>query len=469
MRWLKAMLWGILLVVTEPVIGSGTVPEQPQDYATGVMLKSPDSGFISPWYQVRLPSDIYQHTAWPDLRDVRVFNRQGEAVPFALGAQKTAPVTPKMLPLRLFPLNISPVEEASKVSDNERSYVLRAKDGLEVYLDSDKVKEKGQCYLLALPAEMAENDRFSLAQLRLNWTTPAGNWQGNASVYYSRDLRRWDRGTEGAPLMDLTHGSDRLKIDTIGINLGLSSHGNRYLLLIVDSKSPALALQSVSAIERWPTLAQEYIALTAEGSQFSDSEAVWRWAQPQPLTSLKIELYNEGLLPVELAWRSSETGVWQPLTSTMLYHLAGKHSDDINLSGQLVEAIKMKTINAHLPDILPEITGSRARYQLVFNTQGKGPYMLAWGNRGAQKTDIRLDTLIPASLRVEQNANGLPVAVIGEPVSLGGDSRLTAISAVESDNRQKTWLVWGVLIVGVAALLLMAWKIWCDVKKEGGA
>ncbi|SQB21689.1 Uncharacterised protein [Citrobacter koseri] len=73
-----------------------------------------------------------------------------------------------------------------------------------------------------------------------------------------------------------------------------------------------------------------------------------------------------------------------------------KRSEDILLSGQQVEAIRMTTINARLPETLPALSGARDSYQLVFNTQGKGPYMLAWGNRAAEKADVELDMLIPS-------------------------------------------------------------------------
>ncbi|MDO2331505.1 DUF3999 family protein, partial [Escherichia coli] len=92
--------------------------------------------------------------------------------------------------------------------------------------------------------------------------------------------------------------------------------------------------------------------------------------QPQPLTSLRIDLENEGVLPVELVWRSGEKEPWQSLTKTVLYRLDGKRSEDIRLPGQLVEAVGIRTINARLPEALPALSGARDSYQLVFNTQG---------------------------------------------------------------------------------------------------
>lgn len=464
MKWMKAVVWSALLSTAWPAFSRDKAPETPQDYATGMMLEATGS---SPWYRVSLPLALYQQSAWPDLRDVRVFNRQGDTVPFALTAQKTPPVTPETVALRLFPLDMSPVSPREGERRGSESFVLRSKTGVEIHLESDDVNAVGQSYLLTLPEEMTA--AFSLAQLRLNWNTPAGNWQGKASVYASRDLRYWQPVQEDAPLMDLTRDNDRLKMDTISASLTLSAEGRRYLLVILDSQSPPLTLNSVSAIADSGEPASERIALEAHAKKVSETEAVWRWNQPQPLTSLRIALENEGVLPVELAWRGGEKEAWRPLTKTILYRLDGKRSEDIFLSGQQVEAIRMTTINARLPETLPALSGARDSYQLVFNTQGKGPYMLAWGNRAAEKADVELDMLIPASLRKTQDVNDLPWAMTQQRVTLGGEARLTATSAAEQQSRWKTLLVWGALIAGVAVLLVMAWRIWREVKKDGAA
>lgn len=462
MKWMKAVLCSVLLGVTGTTVSSDDVKESPTDYATGVTLVTPGA---SPWYRVSLPLAVYLGTAWPDLRDVRVFNHAGETVPFTLVAQKTKPVTPQTVTLRLFPLDMSPVSPRVEGRRSGGSFVLRSKNGIEIHLESDDVKTVGQSYLLMLPEKM--KDDFFLEQLRLNWDTQTGNWQGKASVYVSRDLRYWQSVQEETPLMALTRDNDRLKMDTISANLRLSADGNRYLLVILDSQSPALTLNSVTAIAENSAPESARIEIGAQEEKVSNDEAIWRWTQPQPLTSLRIDLDDEGVLPVELAWRSAEKAPWQPLTKTVLYRLNGKRSEDIRLSGQLVDAVRMTTINARLPERLPALSGARDSYQLVFNTQGKGSYMLAWGNRAAEKADIGLDLLIPASLRKTQEPDSLPLATPQNEVALGGEARLMTTSAAEQQSQWKTVLVWGALILGVAVLALMALRIWREVKSDG--
>ena len=210
MKWMKAVLCGVLLGVAGTAASSDEAREQPLDYRQGLMLET--SG-ASPWYRVELPPTIYQGTAWPDLRDVRVFNHQGETVPFALQAQKVQPAMPETMALRLFPLQMSLVPPREESRRGVESLLLRSTTGIEIRLETEDVKALGQSYLLTLPVD--KTDAFALAQLRLNWESLAANWQGKASLYSSRDLKYWHPVQEDAPLMDLARDNDRLKMDTI--------------------------------------------------------------------------------------------------------------------------------------------------------------------------------------------------------------------------------------------------------------
>lgn len=143
MKWINAALCGVLLAASGAALSSESVQESPTDYASGVVLET--SG-TSPWYRVSLLQTVYQSTAWPDLRDVRVFNHQGDTVPFALVAQKTRSVTPEAIALRLFPLDMSLAPPRDDARTGGESLVFRAKSGVEIHLQSDDVSAIGQSF-----------------------------------------------------------------------------------------------------------------------------------------------------------------------------------------------------------------------------------------------------------------------------------------------------------------------------------
>ncbi|MFC3189647.1 DUF3999 domain-containing protein [Pseudocitrobacter faecalis] len=454
MKRIKAIVCSVLLMGSFLAIAA----ESPRDYATGMTLETSSS---SPWYRVALPREVYQHSAWPDLRDVRVFNQQGERVPFTLMTNPTPPAVADSVALRLFPLAASPL--ASTDASAPQTIRLKAANGVEINLQGDEAKSVGQSYLLTLPDSREASLR--LTQLRLDWAASSANWQGKASVYASRDLSHWQRVQENAPLMDLSRDGDRLKLNTVAAELTLSPEGRRYLLLVLDPQTPVPALKSVMAVAQPQEPLTERIQLPAAAVKNTSTEAIWRWDRPQPLSTLSIMLMNEGVLPVDITWRSDEKSEWRPLAKSVLFNVNDQTQEAFPLSGNVVEAIRITTVDAHLPQTLPRVTGEREAKVLVFNAQGKGPYMLAWGNKAAENAALSLNQLIPESLTASKNVETLPWAQPLEAVKLGGEARLQAVSAGE---QQKLWValaVWAVLIVGVGALLIVAWRIWREVRR----
>ena len=460
MKWMKAVACTALLALSGPALCDEVPAESPRDYAFG---RSLDTSAPSQWYRVMLPLAVYAQSTSPDLHDVRVFNQSGEPVPFSLIAATRPQASVQSTALRLFPLDASPLAPASDAGDSDK-ILLRSRNGVEIVLQGQKAAAAGQHYLLTLP-EQASGE-LAISQLQLLWNTPQSSWQGTASVYYSEDLKRWYTLGEDMPLLDVASGEDRLKLDRIDTETVLSPDANRYLMVVLNAQSQGVTLTGVNAISAAAQADPEEINLEGEGEPLSASEAQWRWARPQPLHAVSISLNGEGVLPVEIAWRSSEKDAWHPLKKEVIYRLEGKTSGPVSLSGGLVQAVKITTLNARLPEYLPSVTGHRDRYDLVFNAQGKAPYVLAWGNGAAKPAKVEPDMLIPADLRKTYDMANLPQADVVDHVALGGEARLTATSAADRESRMNTLLVWGVLIAGVILLAGMAWRIWRETQRK---
>ncbi len=461
MRWMVSVVIGALISLSSPGFARDTTPETPQDYAWGRALTTTES---SPWYRVDLPVEVYQQSVWPDLRDVRIFNHQGERVPFTLETLKETQPAPKSMALRIFPLSTSPVE---KLDEQGQRIWLRSPDGYQIKLEGSRIQGVGQSYLLALPDDAS--GVFTVSQLKINWDKPATNWQGKATVYYSTDMQEWGLLQDDVPVMDVASGNDRLTLNQININLAMTTDGPRYLLVVFNTTQLPVTITGATVIENSDKDLAANVSLPAWGNRISTQEAQYQWSQPQPLSSIAVKLDEEGVLPVEIAWRPSAESEWRPLAKEVLWQLNGQVSDDIASPGELVQGIRLKAVNAHMPEAIPQVTGQRTGQRLLFNAQGTGPFILAWGNKAAGKEAVTLDNLIPAALRQQHSPDNLPEAVASDRVKLGGEARLSATSAAELRSQWQIWLVWAALVLGVLALLWMALRIWREVQKERSA
>lgn len=453
------LLLGSLCLTAGAGANANPVAEKPQDFAYGMPLVTEGS---EPFYRIELPESVYVESAWPELRDVRVFNNQGLAVPFALTANITTQNESQTFPLRLFPMmgNRSNKQEQEVIS-------LKSVGGVEITLPIDSSMEMGKAYLLEVPQH--ESLYPHLTQLKLAWDRLPENWQTRVSVLYSDDLKEWERAVYDVPLMDLASGTDRLLLDTIDLDNDYGYTRARYLLLVFSEAktAPELNIQSAQGIADSRRTEQQRIALPPNQKAISVSEAEYTWPNPQPLNNIRVQPAQDNtVLPLEIEYRSAANEAWWPLTKQVTYSVNGRSAEAIPLHDLLVQGIRLKGINQRWGDRLPEVTAERDRQSVIFNAQGSTPFLLAWGNKAAQPQAIPLDSLIPEALRHSFSVDMLPIAELQPQVTLGGVERLSALDASEETSLWKKGLLWLLLVVGAAVLALLALKLWKEVQQK---
>ncbi|MBD8214881.1 DUF3999 family protein [Erwinia persicina] len=447
----------LLLVTLYLMAGAAAnANEVPKDYAYGLPLMTPGA---EPFYRVKLPEEVYQQTAWPDMRDLRVFNSQGMTVPFALYSTEISESKTKTWPLRVFPMNSQP----RQASENAQ-VTLKSASGIEVTLPVEGEKPLGRSLLLEVPQE-GEGFSPRLSGLKLTWERLPQNWQARVSVFYSSDLKDWEAVTDDAPLMDLTSGDSRLLLDTLDFNedRGLRA---RYLMLVFkdDAQPENLNLSAISGIEAAANPVQHFISLTPSVKAVSASEAEYSWSTPQPLIRLKITpAQSNAVLPVHIDYRSTAEGDWLPLADQVVYSLGENASAPLILQGALIQAIRVKGVHQQWSGTPPLVSAEREVRKLVFNAQGSAPYMLVWGNKNAGSQVISLDQLIPQETHPWMS---LPDAGQEGIQTLGGRERLTATAETEKSALWQKGLLWALLIIGAGGLVLLALKVWREVQRQ---
>lgn len=472
MKAIKYGLWAaaIGLLTTLPA-SADDVALTPQDFYQGMQLSTPAS---APFYRVPLPDRVYSETAWSDLRDVRVFNHTGQAMTFALEPMSSEKTERYELPLKVFPLQAT--ANKANESGGEGKVVLKSVDGIEVTLHpGTEQRAMGVTYLLKADDAQPPREGDGFDQITLGWNKSAANWQAKVSVYGSRDLKNWRPRATDAPLMDLLSGDDRLILDRLDIDNNYSSRDDRYWLVVVNAEGQnALPMidkaQAVSVIKRSDAQMLE-VPFGVETA--SKSEVVYQLKRPQPLSTLSVvPAQNNTVLPVSIEYRSTAEGEWRPLAHAAIYRLESadgyRISDSLPLNKAMVQSVRIKAVSGSWGEAPPEVKGERERVEIIFNAQGNPPYLLTWGAKIAPSASVEIGTLIPSTVMPRSGIEGLYMVDSGPTVTLGGESRLTAESAAEASARWQTWLLWGLLIVGVAGLGLITVKLAREVTSKRG-
>jgi hypothetical protein len=443
-------------------------------YSAPITVSAPGA-----FVQLPLPAAAYGRSASTGLADLRIIDARGERVPFAVLAprQPEAQTTEQQRDATLYALPTKPAADGSWAAP------------IDISVDGDRIsiKRLGHGSTLGTttaPAVLSAGWLFDLGErqrddpppqsLRVAWSAPA-EFTVTFRFETSDDLRQWRSGGSGQ-LMALASPTGPLTQPTVV----LGANAGRFVRLIWTDAANApqlsgakvIAAQAGSKVLDAPT--ELVIASSAEpaGSTTSDDAAKralhFDLGGTLPMAQLDLR-WDSGtrVAPVRLQMRNATNEAWRELASAVFYRL--ERGNEVASSPPLV-------VNAHARyvRILPDpraaaLDGAQTRLvvqaplaSLVFAAQGQAPYTLQAGAKVTTPSALPLATLVP-SPDSERERFGR--------ASLGAWSEVSAVARAEQAQQQRAalrpWLLWSVLLAGVAALGFMVWRLALSPRSEG--
>ncbi len=447
---MRKIVLPLLANIVSVVAFAADAPLKPADFAYGMALQTDGKDGV---YKVSVPLDVYKIIRHADLRDVRVFNADGEVVPHVV-TRSAGSLSVKSEPIELprFPVYAS---AQSKLGDLDLQ-IKRDSQGTVINL-SNRSGVTGQNKLVGY---LLDGNKVGPAvkEIELQWSESIVNYVGSVTVESSDDLATWRTLAKDAPITRMKFGDHlldqrRIKFTPMPIiYLRISSSSSSESEATLPELTRVLAIPadiSTEAPRTWSTIAGKPVANKPGEYEFDVGALV-------PIDRIHVELPQMNtLIQAELLARGNEKEAWQSVAQTTAYRItqSGRqfNSDDIqiNRDGRRHWMMRIAQQGGGLGKDNPSLKVGWLADQILFLARGRGPFQLAFGAEGVKSGEVPIATLMMGG----DGKGGIQAQSIhlGSPTALGGDARL---ARPPDPFPWKKWMLWSVLGLGV---ILMGW------------
>ncbi|HEV8647100.1 MAG TPA: DUF3999 domain-containing protein [Burkholderiales bacterium] len=440
---MKALICAILAAVSL----AATATESPGDFAFAVPIEGLGGDAL---YRVAIPQAVYEAAAFPDLRDLRVFNGAGEVVPYAFRPVERTMEKPAPVALAIFPLR-GPRDARSE--DLDLSFD-KSGGKVSVRLSSRQAKAGPQALLgYLIDASVLKTP---LNGIEMDWGRAAADRLVSARLEAGDDLKHWTILAADAPLGALAHAGRRLERKAIEYR----SLKAKYLRLMWTDPAQAIELTAIAGLSpeqhAQPERSWKEVVATLDAGKPDEYLADLGGRFPVDRLALRLPQENT-IVPIQFLSRGKPEDKWMPVTRAVVYRLKQN-------GRELVSPDIAVGVNSHRYWMLrvdPAAGGIGSGSlivrvgwtprEIVFTARGSGPFRMAYGNSKAQAGSLGIETLVPG-WRTDQEPQ-MSVASTGPAQKFAGES------AARQRIDVKKWGLWAALFAGVAVLAWMAWRL----------
>lgn len=429
----------------------------------------------APFVELALPATAYARSrrqgndgSEGGVRDLRIVDSRDERVPFAWLAPRAgeARASETLRDAVLYPLPARPAADGSWrspidiVVEGERINVRRlAARGTA----ADGAARSGG-WLIDLgerkPAAPAPD------QLRLAWSGP-NEFSAAFDIATSDDLRNWRaRGVGQVLALQSTSGA------LTQPNVLLPAGSGRFVRLVWADAATAPALTGAKAV----TTQRDTVALDAPTElTFEGTPSAKDTKETNPAAARGVDFDLGGALPlagIELQWtagthiapvrvsgRNRADEAWRELGSAVFYRLDRQGAVSSSPIWVLHTNVRYLRLVPDERAAALDAAQLRLRVQaelahLVFATQGQAPYRVQIGSADANAAALPIAALVPALADERSHFGG---AALGDWTEIAAAARRD--DAKQREAALRPWLLWAVLIGGVAVLAFMVWRL----------
>ena len=398
-------------------------------------------------YVLELDESVLRHVTRGDLRDLTVFNADGEPVPFApwppegTDDELLEPVPWLRVPL---PAEGQPESLALRLERDAdgrlRGLDLRTNDAAPPPAERhDLLVDRGEepPTVSALHVTLADD-----AALPVNL---------RVGIWASDDLVEWRALAASQPLVALDDNG--LRIERLKLELG--STDARYLRLSIenDGRWPALAgLQTGRHLRSGDDRAWQTVVLT--GTPVADEPGVFDYTSPGPMAVERVDVElptNNAVAAVQVTARDGDEDFWRPVTGFIAFRL-GSNGDEVRHVEPAVHVRRERNWRVTTQPALTRPPELRLRYRperFVLLAQGPRPYVLVAGSLRAQREDY------PVKAALDASSSAPAEATLGAMSEAGGQA---ALAPKRGEDWQR-WLLWAVLAGGALLVLVVSLKV----------
>ncbi len=395
--------------------------------------------------QLELPSYVYQHVERTDLGDIRVFDSSGTMVPFAI--RKPVEVSTSIPPANVPFFKWTP-ENAETLPGRTDIQIDAAGAVVKVASQNNQTATKSNTFLLDL-SEMP----YTPERLKLNLQDKGKDFNSSAQIQYSNDLASW-RAYDAKQTIAYFSGANTEAKYTLNI----PSDGARYLLLTLGENSPPLlGVQTEFASKVMPGKIKTSLL---QGVKSEDGLSVeYNTNGYYPIVAIDFILPQADSMPIELKNRISEHAPWAFKSKETIYRFKEDDSGKVrkNKPFEVTSRAPYWQIKAagDLPfATVPEMQIFWEPYQVVWLARGTGPWILAYGNSD-------YGPVYDNYLNEASDQKTLPASISGEETYTPRPMQIE-----EQSPAYQQWILWGVLILAVLILSVLAYSMARSMNKK---